>query len=397
MAAGSTPASMSGGAPVPVTILVEPDPGGHRFQAVANVAAVAAETGSVLLLTSRGAAETEAFEVYLGDTGIEVEEVFDQIYPPTREMAAQVARVAREREVSTAVVMDADQSLKRWFYVARREFRGLKRRPRVVFMLTRYPARLRLSDKTGWKLRIPKATLAVAAMATGTLHHVAGFAGRDDMAKGVIVRRTRDPEICSAHARDREAIRAELDLPQDRRLVGIFGVIEERKNAPLILDALDAAGLDDVDLLLAGGIWAEVRAWIDGLPPERRRRVIARDGFLPNDVLDKHVAAVDAVPIALTNNGPSGIMGKALAAGVPVVTAGSRVRARELIATDAGAVAEFTAESIGEAIRSVLGRDPDAPRRSAVPPATADEFARNLLGVDAAGNVVGRSPRQSRH
>ncbi|MCW2783788.1 MAG: hypothetical protein JWP74_305 [Marmoricola sp.] len=379
---------------MPVTVIVEPDPSGHRYQAVANVAEVANETGEVVLLTSKGSATSEAFEVYLSGTRfVSVEEVFDEVYPPTRLMARAVAAKARDLDVGTAVVMDADQSLKRWFYVARSEFRSLPRKPRVVFMLTRYPAKLKLTDRVGWKLRIPKATLAVAAMATGTLHHVAGFAGREDMATGWIVRRTRDPAICTAHSRDRAALRAELDLPADRRIVGVFGLLSERKNAPLVLDALKAADLD-ADLLLAGSIQPEVWAWINSLPEADRARVIVQDGFLSNDLLDKLVAAVDAAPIALTNNGPSGIMGKALAAGVPVVSAGSEVRARELVATDGGEAADFTAESIGAAIRRVFERDPDAPRRSTVPPATADEFSRNLLGVDAQGRVVGRTPRR---
>jgi glycosyltransferase involved in cell wall biosynthesis len=379
----------------PVTVLVEPDPSGHRFQAVANVAAVAGETGDVVLLTSTGASTGEAFDVYLSETSfLRVEEPFTEVYPPTREMAAAVAATARELDVDTAVVMDADQSLKRWWYVARQEFKGLPRRPRVVFMLTRYPAKLKLTDSFGWKFRISKSTLSVVAMATGTLHHVAGFAGREDMTKGWIVKRTRDPEICTAHSRDRAAIRAELGLPLDRKIVGIFGLLSERKNGPLVLDALKAAGLDDVDLLLAGSIQPEVWDWINALPEADRARVIVQDGFLTNELMDKLVAAVDAAPIALTNNGPSGIMGKALAAEVPVVTAGSEVRARELVATDGGESAELTPESIGAAIKRVFDRDPDAPRRNTVPPATADEFSRNLLGVDARGNVVGRRPRR---
>lgn len=379
-----------------VTVIVEPDPGGHRFQAVLNVAVEATKHGAeIVLLTSHGAAATEAFDVYLSGIEVTVVERFDEIYPATATVAAAVADLARDGDVGTVVVMDADQSLKRWFYVAAKAFRGLPRKPRVVFMLTRYPAKLSLTDYVGWKLRIPKATLAVAAMATGTLHHVAGFAGRDDMSKGWIVRRTRDPEICEAHSRDRVALRDELDLPQDRTIVGIYGVIEERKNAPLVLAALKSAGID-ADLLLAGGVRPEVWAWINGLDVADRARLIVRDGFLDNDVLDKLVAAVDAIPIALTNNGPSGIMGKALAAEVPVITAGSVVRARELVATDGGAVADLTPESIGAAIRTVLERDPNAPRHNTVPPATVEEFNLNLLGIDEFGRVVGRKPRGSR-
>jgi glycosyltransferase involved in cell wall biosynthesis len=365
----------------PVTVIVEPDPVGHRFQAVANVALVAQRTTDVVLLTSTIGTDHDAFGAFLSDLDLEVEPRFDVIHPPTRDMARAVADLCRTHDVETVVVMDADQALKRWWYVARREFRGLPRRPRVVFMLTRYPAKLGLTDWFGWKLRLAKGSLAMAAKATGTLHHVAGFAGRDDMSRGWLVKRARDPEICMAHSRDRVQLREELGLPQDRTIAGVFGVIEERRNAPMILDALDQAGLD-VDLLLAGGVRPEVWAWLDGLPDDRRRRVIVRDGFLPNDVMDQLVAAVDVAPIILTNNGPSGIMGKAHAAGVPVVTAGSEVRAREIRATDGGAAADFDVASIGAAIRNVLERDPDEPRRNTVPPATAEAFAEVLLGVD---------------
>ncbi len=380
---------------MPVTVLVEPFPGGHRFQAVANVAEVAGETAEVVLLTMKGAAAAEEFAVYLSETKLRVVERFDSITPPTEQVAAELAALMRDEEVTTVVLMDGDQALKKWWLVAPRAFKGLPR-PRVVFMLTRYPAHTKPTDFVGWKLRIPKATLALAAMATGTMHHVAGFAGRDDMSQGWIVKRARDPEICTAHSRDRDALRRELDLPADRRLVGIFGGIGPRKNAKLVFEAMQVTGID-ADLLLAGGVDPEVWAWIDSLPPEDRARVIVRDGFLSNELLDKLVAASDVAPIALTNNGPSGIMGKASAAGVPVVSAGSEVRARELIATGGGEIADLTAESIGAAIMRVFAQDPDAPRLNTVPPATADEFSRSLLGVDDQGRVVGRTPRNRRN
>ncbi len=375
-----------------VTVIVEPDPSGHRFQAVANVVAVANETGDVVLLTSAGASAGEAFEVYLADAKLEVQEVFSEIYPPTPEIARAVAEQAKLREVSTAVLMDADQALKRWWFTAPRALRGLDSRPRLVLMLTRYPARLKYTDPLCVRLRLSKGLLAVLARASRSADHIAGFAGRDDMSRGWVVRRARDPEICSAHSRDRTALRAELGLDPDRPLVGIFGVIGADKRPDLVLEALAVAGIDGA-LVLGGSVKPEVRAWLDGLDAADRDRVVVRDGFLSNDLLDKHVAAVDAVPIAQVHGGPSGIMGKAHAAGVPVVSAGSEVRARELAATDGGETAEMTAESIGAAIRRVLERDPDAPRRNTVPPATAEEFSRNLLGVDQNNQVVGMSRR----
>ncbi len=381
---------------MPITVIVEPDPRGHRFQAVANVAAVAGRASDVVLLTSAGAADEPSFGVYLADAPVEVLPVFDAIQPTTAALLDAVVAIARERSVERVVVMDADQSLKRWWLDAPRAFRGLgPRKPEVVFMLTRYPARLRLDDLTGWRLRVPKATLAVAAMATGSLHRVAGFAGREDMSRGWIVKRTRDPDICSAHSRDRARLRAELGLPADRGLVGIFGVIGERKNAPMIWEAMQRRRID-ADLVLAGGVQPEVEAWLESVPPSPLGRIIVNKGFLDNDLLDKYVAAADVVPLALTNNGPSGIMGKALAAGVPVVTAGSTVRAREIAATDGGEAADFDVDSIGAAIDRMLQRPVDRPRRSDVPPASPEEFARNLLGVDEAGRPTGRRTRRRR-
>lgn len=367
------------------TILVEPFPGGHRSQAVANVAAVASRTSDVLILTSRGGAQHPAFQEYLAERNYRVLEVFDGI-PPTRDMAREIAGLCRAEDVASVVVMDADQSLKRWWFEAPRAFR-LRARPRVIFMLTHYPAKLKLTDWVGWKLRVPKASLAIVAMATGSLHRVAGFSGRDDMSRGWVVKRTRDPEICLAHSRDREALRAELGLPADRRIVGIFGGVSERKNAKLVWESMQERGVD-ADLLLGGGLSPGVAAWVESVEAGTGGRIIARDGFLPNAVLDKLVAASDVAALVMTNNGPSGIMGKALAARVPVVTAGSEVRAREVRATDGGEIADFDTDSIGSAIVRALARDPKAPSRSSVPPATADQFAESILGAQRARRPV---------
>lgn len=365
---------------MPTTILIEPNPGGHRAQVIAAVASVAARTSDVLVLTSRGATEDVTFKEYVGHLGLRVEERFDVALPTPREIAREVATWCRSEDVDKVLMLDADKTLLRWWLDAPREL-GLRRRPRVIFMLTRYPARLKLTDWFGWwRLRVPKAVLALAAMASGSLHRVVGYAGRDDMARGWIVKRVRDLAVCSAHSRDRAKLRAELGLPADRRLVGVFGGIYERKNSKLIWEAMEKKSID-ADLLLAGPVSPEVAAWAATIEPTERGRLIVRDGFLSSEELDKLVASVDVVPLIMTNNGPSGIMGKALVAEVPVVTAGSVVRARELVAADLGEVAEIDVDSIGAAIERTLARDPAAPRRNTVPPATAEEYAETILGV----------------
>lgn len=371
------------------TVIVEPDHSGHHFQAVSTVVSLASRRGPVVLLTSAGASTEASFAAYLGrdvaEGAVTVQEVFDGRLPSTATMVREAVRAAAEPALgdagATIVMMDGDQALKRWWFVAPRVLRQLRPRPRVIFMLTRYPARLALTDLTSWRLRGPKAVLTVLAMATGSLHRAVGFAGREDRAVGWIVKRVRDPHYSSAHARDRVAWRTELGLPLDRHLVGIFGALDIRKNPALVFEAIRSAGLD-ADLVLAGRFDDEVKAWVAGLDEADRSQVITRDEFLDNDTLDRYVAAVDVVPLALTNNGPSGIMGKAAAAGVPVVTTGSTVRAREVRATGTGLECEFTAESIGAAMRHVVLGPFEMPEQvgdAEVPP---EEFARTLLGVD---------------
>ena len=359
-------------------MLVEPDPGGHRFGLVADVAQVAKRSGDVVLLTSIGARDTEFFRTYLADAPIEVIEKFDHIYPPTGEMAQAVVDICRERDVATVAVMDADQTLKRWWYLAPRAFRGLSRRPRVVFMLTRYPTRVEPFDKRFWFLRV-KVVLVALAMLTRTLHRAGCFAGRDDLSDGWLIKRLRDPAVCNAHSRDRAKLRAELGLPPDRKIVGVVGLIDARKVVPLVLEATMLSA-DDADVLAAGMFDDEVRSWAETLPPATRARLIERDKHLTNDELDQLVAASDVISVVQPYKGPSGLMGKAFVAGVPVVTAGSKVRAREAKVTGGGLAAELSAGSVAAALRRLYRDGATMLRQDAVPPATREAFAERLLG-----------------
>lgn len=381
---------------MPVTVIVEPDPGGHRFQYVSHIATRAAQTGEVVLLTSRGAADLAEFDTYLADAPLRVEERFDAIYPPTQVIARTVAELCARLDVETVFVMDADQSLKRWWRVAPPALRDLPRRPRVVFLLTRYPARLSILDRLGWLHRISKATLALLAMARGSLSRVVTLAGRDDLNPGWLVKRLRDPAICSAHSRDRVAIRQRLGLSLDRRLVGIFGVVSDRKNVPMVAAAVLASG-PDTDLLLAGTLEPDVAAWLAEQPEPTQQRVIVREGFLSNAQLDQLVAAADVVTIAQNNNGPSGIMGKAVAAGVPVLSAGSKVRARESVALDAGVNTELTVAGLAAGLREIRHGERRGSRAAAAELPTAESFAAIMFGTTGVrgGALAGRRSSSS--
>jgi glycosyltransferase involved in cell wall biosynthesis len=274
--------------------------------------------------------------------------------------------------------MDVDQMIKQWWRVAPKAFRRIRPRPRIVLLFTRLPARLTVTDRIGWLHKISKTALSFLAFGTGTADRVLYIAGRDDLAKGVWLKRVRDPAICTAHSDDRVAIRRRLGLPQDRKLVGILGGISNRKNVPMVADAVRQAG-PDVDLLLAGTVFEDVESWLDTLTDADRQRVIVRNGFLTNEQLDEHVAACDIVAIAHDNNGPSGIMGKAVAAGVPVLSAGSKVRLRECNALRAGIDAPLSPRGLADGIRHLLRAPaPGLSNQDLLP--TGEEFAEVILG-----------------
>jgi glycosyltransferase involved in cell wall biosynthesis len=252
----------------------------------------------------------------------------------------------------------------------------------VLYFLTRYPARLALTDFAHWRIRIAKGLLLILAMATGTIQRASGFAGREEKHSGWLVKRARDPAHCRAHSKNRSAIRAELGLRTDRLLVGIFGGINVRKNPPMVLNAVVHTGLP-ADLLMAGPVDEQMRSWLDGLDPSLRERVIVADGFLPDELLDKYLAASDVVALVMSLEGPSGIQGKAAAAGVPIVTAGSRTRARERTPSGRGVATALELTAVVDGLRRVLTNVGGcATVRPGLPLPTHESFAATILGID---------------
>lgn len=364
------------------TLLVEPDPIGHHLQAVRSVAQVALRDGDVILLTSAGVSERDEFAVNLADLPIEVRECFPDAEPAVSQVLATLKETCAAQPVSRVVLMDGDNALKTWWFAAWRVLRRLRPRPAIILFLTRWPGNVRNGvriDPYFLRIRVAKAALVALCRLTRTVDRFAAFSSRDARKPGWLVKRARDPAICEAHSRDRAALRTELGLPSDRELVGIFGGINIRKDPALALDATLRTG-PDTDLLLAGPFDEEFAAWLAALPVEQRSRVIARDDFHSNELLDKYLAAADVVLLLMTLEGPSGIMGKALCAEVPVVTANSRTRVRELNSLHCGAAAEATPHDVARALRQVLDSPGWRPRDGALDLPTADAFAETILG-----------------
>ncbi|MBZ5734976.1 glycosyltransferase [Nocardioides sp. TRM66260-LWL] len=197
----------------------------------------------------------------------------------------------------------------------------------------------------------------------------------------------RDPVALAGGADEVAAVRAGLDLRDDVVWVGLLGALHPRKNVLLGLEAL-ARCPDHVGLLLAGRLQPEdhraaVLRRVDTLR-EAGRPVRVEDGFLDDARFDALIRAVDAMLLPYANQGPSGLVGKAVLAGTRVVASPSATLRGDARGRSTITVAALDADALAAAITDAAGRThrpgPVTADPSVAPLATETEFATDLLG-----------------
>lgn len=106
--------------------------------------------------------------------------------------------------------------------------------------------------------------------------------------------------------RDRAAMRARLNLPQDRFLVGFVGAFNERKGTRRL-----AAAIEQIDGI--GGVFL-------GSGPEKPlgESVITRDP-VPHSIVPEYLSAVDVFALPSTAEGSSNATLEAMACGLPII------------------------------------------------------------------------------
>ena len=339
-----------------LTVLIEPDPTGHRFQWVSHVVRALQKEGSeVLLLTSTGAPATPAYQTFLGDLPVPTVERFDEIYPPAREVAAALREVHRERPISRYVIMDSDQFVKRWW---RRRAEGA---PLLRRRAVRHPADDPLPPEHPAEPAAP-----VPPGGQGLLHRPVHAHGRGP-AHGLRGRPRPVP--------------AGVALPAPARPGHLRPRM--RASAPSC-----GNGSDCRSTATSWPSWARStpasasRSW--GRPPSwpgptstcsspagspttcgpgstafPQRCGAASTIGTPSSRMRSSTPTprpATSSPWCSSRPGPSGIMGKAQMAGVPVLSAGSKVRAREAAVLGSGIHTELDAASIAHGLRDLLAR-----------------------------------------
>jgi len=177
-----------------------------------------------------------------------------------------------------------------------------------------------------------------------------------------------------------QSLRARHGLDPATTWFVIAGRIDSRKNVSLVMAALDrvaAAHEAPLGLLLAGSQSSEVRDDISEQGKGRTFRLVEVDRQLTPVELDSCIQIADIVVLAHTNDGPSGILGKAVAGNRRVLAAGSAQLRRDVkVLGRAGAWSALNVDDISVAMREIL----NASGMTELRPAGVEDFSEYFMG-----------------
>lgn len=171
-------------------------------------------------------------------------------------------------------------------------------------------------------------------------------------------------------------------LPSTSYWFGVVGSIGHRKNLPLVAESIAAIDRPDVGLAVAGRI--EQDALIQAKPHLEQilrngGRVEILNRLLTDSEMDQIVAELDCVVLAHSNEGPSGILGKAVAAGTNIVAAGALTLRSDCQQIGAGAEwVRLKKDPLTQALVRAIKKPRPEPDALTSP----IDFAAELLGVE---------------
>lgn len=164
-----------------------------------------------------------------------------------------------------------------------------------------------------------------------------------------------DPVDLASTPESIERYRHEVGVDDARVWIGVFGHISPRKNLDLVIDALGSCGATDYGLLVAGKIdESELSRCSSSIRKFRDAggEIIFDSRLLSDGDLDSAIGCVSVVAIAHSSEGPSGILGKAAAAGVNVAAAGALSLREDIDRLRAGFWSPLTVDAFAQALRN---------------------------------------------
>lgn len=350
-------------------VLVEGDHKGHRLAYVAHVISeLTRDDLPVVLVTSPSAMASREAQVHLGSLGVQDRTLL--VSPWTTWQWIRVVRRQRPRRV---IIPDSDRKL-----------------PAAIL--------LRLSTTSHLSLLVMRASHSAQDSLTssvkhlfkrcliGALRHLPRTRVFELASSTAAPTSTALPDPVTLHpvSFDRQAARAALGLDDSVTWFGVLGRLSARKNIDLLCAALQqVASPTRIGLLLAGTAdSADFDAHLTSLLPGLIRSGVPvhwMNRVLSDEELDTAVVACDCVVLAHSNEGPSGILGKALAADTRALCAGATALADDAARRpDAVTWVPLRAQDLAQAMASIASTEP-----SLIPVTmpTPRSFARALAGL----------------
>ena len=347
-------------------LVVEGNPDGHRLYYASLLATAATAAGDTVTIgTTREAASSPEWSIHMEAVSPPAKVVFIDDYS-----LVSISALASNLKADHVVVPDGDSFVyelsrgKRWSA------------PGTVSAL--------IMREKGQQSAVPGLTKLTTLVKAG-LFFVAS------MHRGVEVRVlksapwrgfsmlpiSRDPVTMTWHAvKDRQLL-----VPKGGFWFGVVGNVGHRKNLPLVAAAVASLNRSDLGLIVAGQVDSGVLELAEPHLQRIRRNggsVEIVDRLLGESEIDQVVAEVDCVVLAHSNDGPSGILGKAVAAGTRIVAAGAATLRTDCrhIGSSAHWVA-LTEQALADALALATTKPRPLPRLVASP----EDFTAELLGL----------------
>ncbi len=348
-------------------VIVCPRVEGHRLSYVKLLVLRARDEGrSVLLVLPPGASTSPDFETHLAGLRLEfkVREVRD--FGP-----AGVQALIDEASGGLLVFPDGDEVVRS---LALRNLRTRGVRMSVVMMRPR--------GQSSFPVRRAVGSIAKAAMRWVARRNrgVRVYSLVPSTVRSLKQNEVRDPIDFHPVMSDARALRAAWDSGASSETLwfGIVGAITARKNIDLVAEALCMTPAR-IGLVIAGAAEVDedvISGWT--APMVRAGRPVVRlEQRLTDTELDNIMAAIDVAVLAHSNDGPSGIMGKAAVAGKHVLAAGAPTLRHEILKnTGLGVWAKLTPSSLAAAAAEVVRL---SPRTSMRDQADSRSFCARLL------------------
>jgi hypothetical protein len=350
-------------------LVVEPNSSGHRFSYVRIIVDSALRRGMKLVLaTSLPALESDEFKLHLS----EIQERITTMQIADKS-ALTVERLSLDIGADITVVPDGD------YFAAeigrRRKWLGGQL---SVLIMRSTPQRHRVAGIGTARMVVKKALLRSA----GGISGVRIFTLKS--ATSPTLRSNSDLLDPVSIATDQSQVRlARALLPGGDGIywLAVLGAISARKNVPMIAEAISSTGIQHFGLIVAGRIderdESEVLKALTALSSSGNS-VATYNRLLTDAELDSFVGAADCVILAHSNEGPSGLMGKAAAQGTRIIAAGARsLRKDARSIPDVATWVPLSRSRLATAItKSAL-----LPKPAAVDRADPDSFGSALIGA----------------